>query len=231
MTDNSMHEPAPTGIYGAAEHVDHDSFAKAARTGRLIKGLKYVLPVIALCLFGLFLYLSGAFTPPRKIETDKYLAEIDNIQLKKDSAKLHNLKLVGRNSKDGNYELTAGTATRKINEPDRYYLEQVDAVMNKTSGGWAKIQARTGVYDKKTDLLKLKDKVEIKSDKGYVARMAAARVKVSDGYLVSEAPVVVDLPDGKVRAGHMEVRDRGKVFRFTERPKMVINMSQGGKKQ
>ena len=231
MTNNSMHEPAPTGIYGAAEHVDHDSFAKAARSGRLIKGLKYVLPVIALCLFGLFLYLSGAFTPPRKIETDKYLAEIENIQLKKDSTKLHSLKLVGKDDNDGNYELTAGTATLKNNEAGRYYLEQVDATMNKSNGGWAKIQANTGVYDKKTDLLKLKDKVEIKSDKGYVARMAAASVKVREGYLVSEAPVVVDLPNGEVRAGHMEVRNRGKIFKFTERPKMVINMSKGGKKQ
>lgn len=218
-------------MYRVGPDIDHDSFAKAEKSGRLIASLKYILPVIALGLIGVFLFLSGVFAPSLKLETDKYLAEIDNIQLKKDSAKLHNLKLVGRNSKDGSYELTAGTAIRKIEQPGRYFLEQIDAVMNKKGGGWARIKADKGVYDKKTDILKLRDQVEIRSDRGHIARMAAARVNVNDGRLISEAPVDVDIPNGNVKAGQMEVLDRGRVFRFSERPRMVINMSDGGKKK
>ena len=232
MTENSSSGTLGSEtFYRARPAVDHHSFARAERSGRMVTWLKYILPVIALCLIGLFLYLSGFFSSPVKLETDKYLAEVDNIQLKKDSAKLNNLKLIGRNNKDGNYELTAGTATRKIDQPGRYFLEKIEAVMNKKNGGWAKIRANQGVYDKKTDLLKLRDRVVIQSDKGYVARMAAARVNVNEGHLQSESPVQVDMPNGKVRAGHMEVIDRGQIFRFSERPKMVINMSNGGKQQ
>lgn len=232
MTENTSSGTfSANTIYRANPAIDHASFDRAAKTGRLIASLKYILPVIALFLIGVFLYLSGAFSPSHKIETDKYLAEIDNIQLKKDSAKLHNLKLVGSNNKNGNYELTAGTATRKIKQPGRYYLEKINAVMNKANGGWAKIKADNGIYDKKKDLLKLRDRVEVRSDKGYVARMAAARVNVNEGHLVSESSVVVDMPNGKVWAGHMEVINRGSIFRFTERPKMRIDMSNGGKQK
>lgn len=229
MTDNTSPETIGFDrVYRRQTEIDHESFARAEKSGQLISGLKYVLPVVALILIAVFLYLSGAFAPSHKIENDKFLAEIDNIQLKKDSAKMHNLKLVGRGAEDGNYELTAGTATRKISEPHRYYLDIVDAVMKKSDGSWTKIRAKTGVYDKKADVLKLRRNVEIESKKGYVARMEAARVLVEKGELISEAPVEVTLPDGNVTAKHMEVIDRGRVFRFRGRPKMVMNMS-GGK--
>lgn len=229
--DNASGAHLTSSVYRTEPAVNHGSFAEAEKTRHIIKALKYILPVIAFFLVGVFLYLSGVFGPVHKIETDKYLAEIDNIQLKKDSAQLNNLKLVVRNNNDGNYELTAATATRKNNEPGRYFLERVDAIMKKRNGGWAKIRGNKGIYDKKTDILKLRDRVEIRSDKGYVARMAAARVNVNLGHLVSEAPVDVDLPNGNVKAGFMEVLDRGRIIRFRERPKMVLNMSNGGAKQ
>ena len=232
MTERTAPGAYPAeSVYSINPSIDHRSFAKAEKTGRMIASLKYILPILMVILIGVFLFLTGVFSPSRKFETDKYLAEVDNIQLKKDSAMIQNLKLVGKSSKGGNYELTAGSATRKIDEPGRYFLEEIHAVLNKANGGWAKVKADKGVYDKANDILKLRDKVEIHSDSGYIARMASAWVNVDDGRLVSEVPVTVEHSSGNIKAGSMEVLERGKVFRFSKRPKMVINMSDGGKKK
>ncbi len=206
-------------------------FQKAQHHSRIIRKLKYILPVIVVLVIGTFLYASGAFSPSRKLQTDKFSAEVESIQLNKDSVIMQNPRLVTKGKSEGNYELTADTATRRIDNPSRFLLVNVKATLNKKSGGWSKLRAEHGVYDKNTDILDLKTNVEMRSDNGQVARMDTAKLDVKKGDLVTRSPVVVTMPNGIIRASRMEILQRGKVFRFENRVHMKLNLNKEGQKK
>jgi len=210
---------------------DSSGFQKAQHHSRLVARLRFILPIFVVIAIGTFLYASGAFAPSRKLETKKFSAEVESIQLDKDSVVMMNPRLVTKGKTEGNYELTAETATRRIDNPNRFLLVNVNARMKKKSGGWSKLRADHGIYDKKTDMLDLKSNVEMRSDKGRVARMETAKLNVKKGTLVTNSPVVVNMPNGVIRANGMEIRERGKVFRFEKRAYMKLNLDKKGQEK
>jgi lipopolysaccharide export system protein LptC len=155
---------------------------------------------------------------------------VESVQLDRDSVIMLKPRLVTKGKTQGNYELTAESATRRINNPNRFLLVNVDARMKKKSGGWSKLRADKGIYDKKTDMLDLKSNVEMRSDNGHIARMDKARLNVKKGTLVTKSPVVVNMPNGVIRANGMEIRENGKVFRFEKRAHMKLNLNKKGRK-
>ncbi len=229
MQISSYSAPEP-GKGGHGHAPDIAKFQKAQNHSRMVAKLRYILPVLVVIAIGTFLYASGAFSPSRKLETRKFTAEVESIQLDKDSVIMMNPRLVTKGKTQGNYELTAESATRRIKNPNHFLLVNVNARMKKKSGGWSKLRADNGIYDKKTDMLDLKNNVEMRSDNGHVVRMDKARLNVKKGTLVTDSPVVVNMPNGVIRARGMEIRERGKVFRFKKRAHMKLNLSKKGQK-
>ncbi len=203
-------------------------FENARRHSRIVLALKFVLPVCVIVLIGGFLYASGAFSPSLKLETKKYSAEVQSIQLDQNSVKMMNPKIVTQSDETGAYELRARSATRRIDNPDIFKLDMVDATMTRRSGGWAKMQADKGTYNKKSDTLDLAMNIKISSDRGFTAYMDKARMDVKSGDLVTDRKVLVDMPNGTIRANRMKILNRGTLFRFEKRAHMKLILKQKG---
>ena len=231
LMEASSYSAPETGKAAKPPAPDLSGFTKAQRHSRLVARLRYILPIFVVVAIGTFLYASGAFAPSRKLETRKFSAEVESIQLDKDSVIMMNPRLVTKGKTQGNYELTARTATRRISDPNRFILVGVNARMKKKSGGWSILRADHGIYDKKTDMLNLKTNVEMRSDNGQIARMDTARMNVKQGTLVTDSPVVVDMPNGVIRANGMTIRERGKIFRFEKRAHMKLNLNRKGQEK
>ena len=76
------------------------------------------------------------------------------------------------------------------------------------------IQAATGTYDTKADMLWLKKDITVTSSTGYAVWMSEAAVDIKKNKIVSESPVEVKLSNGKVNANRLEVSENGELMRF-----------------
>jgi lipopolysaccharide export system protein LptC len=90
----------------------------------------------------------------------------------------------------------------------------VRAKFEMQSKGTVDVTAVAGLYDTKSELLTLTQYVHIISSDGYEGHLTTATVDVKKGLVVSEQPVEVNLPNGKLNAKRMEVVDNGALMRF-----------------
>ena len=201
------------------------SIEAAHRHARFVRLMRLLLPLTGLFLIGLFVYLSGIFSPLPKPSIN-----LERVTLSKDRLQMDKPVIKGFSKASGAYKLTAGSAYRKVIEPDKVFLNKVDADINSKDGGWSKVNAKKGVFDKKSNILKLEGNVRMKSDKGYVAVMDKATIAVKKGNLKTRSPVVVTLPSGTIRATGMEIFNKGERFVFHKRARMQLRMGRSKKK-
>ena len=69
----------------------------------------------------------------------------------------------------------------------------------------------------------LKDAIEVTMSSGYVAKLNGATVDFKRGSVVTNSPVLVFMNAGIIAANAMEILEKGKRVRFTERATMTIN--------
>jgi lipopolysaccharide export system protein LptC len=84
------------------------------------------------------------------------------------------------------------------------------------------LTAVEGVYDTKADLLTLSQEIVIVSTAGYQGRLTEAKVEIKKGYILSEKPVQLKMPQGTLDANRMEVLDSGAMIRFDGGVVMVL---------
>jgi lipopolysaccharide export system protein LptC len=84
------------------------------------------------------------------------------------------------------------------------------------------MSARTGLYNMKTEILKLNDDIVLTSSTGYEGYLSEAVIDVRKGNVVSEKPVAVKLLNGLLNAQRLEVVDNGDEIRFEGGVKMTL---------
>jgi lipopolysaccharide export system protein LptC len=78
------------------------------------------------------------------------------------------------------------------------------------------MSAMSGVYDVKTEMLKLNENIQLVSSTGYQGRLSEATIDVRKGDVVSDKPVWVKMLDGELNAKRLDIADKGSVLRFTD---------------
>jgi lipopolysaccharide export system protein LptC len=76
------------------------------------------------------------------------------------------------------------------------------------------MDARTGYYDSKQQLLDLRKDIFLQSSTGYEARMTQAYVDLNKGSVVSDEHVDVKLLNGTLTADKLRIYNSGEVVRF-----------------
>src|SRR5215475_15360863 len=168
-------------------------FRAAARHSRVVRVLRWAIPAgilvtVAIIIFATFLNpfrLIAAFPiDPGKISLSgtKIVMELPRVN--------------GFTTDSRPYELTARAAAQDLTKPDVLELKDLNAVVELKDGQHITIKSINGVYDTKGELLKLNDHIVLNSSSGYEGHLSEASVNVSSGYIVSESPVDVKLPNG-----------------------------------
>jgi lipopolysaccharide export system protein LptC len=76
------------------------------------------------------------------------------------------------------------------------------------------LEARTGLFDTKAQLLDLRKDILLQSSTGYEARLSQAMLDIGKGTVTSEEPVDVKLLNGTLTADRLRITEKGALVRF-----------------
>jgi lipopolysaccharide export system protein LptC len=123
-------------------------------------------------------------------------------------------RLTGFTNDSRAYEFTANAAAQDITKPDLVELHKPHAKIQMQDKSTVTMSAMSGVYNMKSELLKLSEDINLVSSTGYEGRLSEAQIDVRKGRVVSEKPVWVKLLNGFLNAQRLEVADNGAMVRF-----------------
>ena len=186
-------------------------FAAAARHSRLVRTLRVAVPaavalamaaIVAVSLFNPFRLLA-------KLPIDPGRLVVSGTKVTMESPHLSGFTPDGRP-----YELWAKAATQDLTRPDQVDLSTLRAKLMTEDQSTVMIDARSGVFDTKSQLLQLRKDVYLLATTGYEAWLTQALVDLGKGTISSDEPVDVKWQGGTLRGQKLRITDKGELIRF-----------------
>jgi lipopolysaccharide export system protein LptC len=187
------------------------AFRAARRHSRLVRILRIAVP--AAVAFGLVVITLVTYLNPLRMLA-KLPINIDNLVVSGTKVTMEQPHLSGFTSDARAYELTADTAAQDMTKPDIVELRNIRAKVEMQDKSTMEMTAVTGVYDAKSETLKLDREILLNSSTGYQGRLSEALVDIRSGNVVSEHPVEVKLLQGTLNANRLNIVDSGELMRF-----------------
>lgn len=199
--------------FSAKPRGDFDRIYRTAlRHSRLVRWLRIGVPaVIALVLLAVVV---ANYMPP--IGGLRLPGELGNLVIHGTKITMQQPRLSGFTLDSRAYEFSANAAAQDITKPNLVELQKLHAKMEMEDKSSVELSADGGVYDIKTEILKLNDNIELSSSNGYAGRLSEAVIDVRKGNVVSEKPVWVKMLNGFLNAKRLDIDERGAVIRFTD---------------
>lgn len=197
-------------------------FAIAARHSRLVRVLRVAVPaIVALAMAGVIAI--SIFNPFRALMKQLPL-DIDNLVVSGSKITMESPHLSGFSPDQRPYELWAKTATQDLTDPDHLELKTLRAKILQEDRSTITMEARTGLFDTKTQLLDLRKDIFLQSSTGYEARLSQALLDIGKGTVTSDEPIDVKLLNGTLTADRLRIFDKGELVRFEGNVKMNLIM-------
>jgi lipopolysaccharide export system protein LptC len=197
-------------------------FAIAARHSRLVRVLRIAVPaVVALAMAGVIAV--SIFNPFRAL-MKQLPVDIDNLVVSGSKITMESPHLSGFSPDQRPYELWAKTATQDLTDPDHVELKTLRAKILQEDRSTVTLDARTGLFDTKSQLLDLRKDIFLQSSTGYEARLSQAMLDIGKGTVTSDEPVDVKLLNGTLTADRLRITEKGELVRFEGNVKMNLIM-------
>jgi lipopolysaccharide export system protein LptC len=197
-------------------------FAIAARHSRLVRVLRVAVPAVVALAMGGVIAIS-IFNPFRAL-MKQLPVDIDNLVVSGSKITMESPHLSGFSPDQRPYELWAKTATQDLTDPDHVELKTLRAKIVQEDRSTVTLDARTGLFDTKTQLLDLRKDIFLQSSTGYEARLSQALLDIGKGTVTSEEPVDVKLLNGTLTADRLRITEKGELIRFEGNVKMNLIM-------
>jgi lipopolysaccharide export system protein LptC len=200
-------------------------FTRAARHSRRVRLLRKAIPaVVALAL----LLIAGAsiLNPFRLLA--KLPINMDNLTVSGTKITMASPHLTGFTPDQRPYELRARTATQDVTDPVHVELHDLTSKVQMEDKSTVTMDALSGLFDTKTQILDLKDKIFLQSSTGYEARLTQATVDMASGSVTSNQPVAVKLLNGTLDANGLHITESGALVVFEGGVSMLLNMDNTG---
>jgi lipopolysaccharide export system protein LptC len=194
-------------------------FRTARRHSRWVRRLRIGIP--AAVAVGLVLYALSAWLNPltalSRLPSGARLT-VSGTKITMDLPKLAGFTRDGRS-----YELTAAAAAQDLRRPHFIELKEIRTKVELVDGSVVHVTASTGLYETKTEVVTLYQDVVVTSSAGTEIRLSEARLDMRKGHVLSNKPVEVLLPNGRIDAKQMEVIEGGDVVQFRGGVTMLVN--------
>lgn len=197
-------------------------FRRAARHSARVRFFRRALPislVVAVLILAAIPYIASF---KLKIELP---FEVGHLTLSGTRLTMELPKLSGFTDDNRGYAVTAQTATQDLNAPDLVDLSDIEARLEMADKGWAKLEAKTGTLNVKSQFVTLGGGVDLSMNGGYGGHLQDAEVDVKKGTIVTEKPVVFTYLDGKLVADKLSVADRGQKALFEGNVQLDFRLS------
>jgi lipopolysaccharide export system protein LptC len=129
------------------------------------------------------------------------------------------------------YEFSANAAAQDITKPNMIELDKLHAKMEMQDKSSVEMSAKAGVYDAKSEILRLNDDIVLTSSTGYEGRLSEAVVDVKKGNVVSDQPVAIKMLQGVLNANRLDIVENGSVVRFGGGVSMTLQPNRDGAKE
>ena len=187
-------------------------FAAAERHSRMVRMLRIAVPA-AVVLSLLAIVGVSVFNPFRML-LPKLPVDMGNLVVSGTKITMESPHLSGFSTDQRPYELWAKAAIQDLTDPDHVELQILHAKMLMEDRSTVILDARTGFYDSKQQLLDLRKDVFLQSSTGYEAKLSQASVDMNKGTVTSDEHVDVKLLNGTLTADKLRIYNNGEVVRF-----------------
>ena len=199
-------------------------FAAAARHSRMVRILRVAVPAaVILAMTGV---LAVSIFNPFRLLMPKLPVAIDNLVVSGTKITMENPHLAGFSADRRPYELRAKAAIQDLANPDHVELRTLRAKVMMEDRSTVTLDARTGFFDSKQQVLELKKDIFLQSSTGYEAKLSQALMDINKGQVTSDEPVDVKLLNGTLVADRLKILNSGEVVRFEGNVVMNLTMDQ-----
>lgn len=212
---NSIQNPAlgqPLGQNPALGAGLEARFAAAARHSRMVRVLRVAVPAaVVLAMAGIVAV--SVFNPFRML-LPKLPIDIGNLVVSGTKITMESPHLAGFSTDQRPYELWAKAAVQDLTAPDHVELQTLRAKVMMEDKSTVTMDAHTGYFDSKQQLLDLRKDIFLQSSTGYEAKLTQAYVDINKGSVTSDEHVDVKLLNGTLTADKLRIVNSGEVVRF-----------------
>jgi lipopolysaccharide export system protein LptC len=183
-----------------------------------VLGMKILLPVLAIILMVSVFVSSTTFNSKPDIVID--FREVDTLS---DDLRMVSPRITGVDRRGRPYVVTADTATQQVDNPDKIFLENIEAdLMLDEGGNWLSLTSRFGTLQSEAETLDLREEISVFSANGYEFHAQTANMDFGAGSLVSDQPVYGQGPVGTINANGVETSNDGDKIKFTGGVRVVV---------
>lgn len=187
-------------------------FAAAARHSRVVRMLRVAVP--AAVVFALAVIIFVSVYNPWRILLPKLPVDIGNLVVSGTKVTMETPHLAGFSTDQRPYELWAKAAIQDLTAPDHVELRTLRAKVMMEDRSTVTMDAHTGFFDSKQQLLDLRKDILLQSSTGYEAKLSQAYVDINKGTVTSDEHVDVKLLNGTLSADKLRIINSGEVVRF-----------------
>jgi lipopolysaccharide export system protein LptC len=187
-------------------------FASAARHSRMVRILRIAVPA-AVVLAMASIVMVSVFNPFR-ILLPKLPVDMDNVVVSGTKITMESPHMAGFSTDQRPYEVWAKAAIQDLTDPDHMELKTLRAKVQMEDKSTVTMDARTGYFDSKLQMLDLRKDIFLQSSTGYEARMTQAYVDINKGTVTSDEHVDVKLLNGTLTADKLRIYNSGEIVRF-----------------
>jgi lipopolysaccharide export system protein LptC len=187
-------------------------FASAARHSRMVRILRVAVPAaVVLAMAGI---VAVSIFNPFRMLLPKIPVDMGNLVVSGTKITMESPHLAGFSTDQRPYEMWAKAAIQDLTDPDHVELKTLRAKVMMEDKSTVTMDARTGYFDSKQQLLDLRKDIFLQSSTGYEARMTQAFVDINKGTVTSDEHVDVKLLNGTLTADKLRIFNSGEVVRF-----------------
>jgi lipopolysaccharide export system protein LptC len=187
-------------------------FARATRHSRLVRILRVAVPAAVVVAMAGIIFVS-VFNKFR-ILLPKLPVDVGNLVVSGTKVTMESPHLAGYTPDQRPYELWAKTATQDLTDPDHVELKTLRAKVKMEDQSTVTLDALTGLFDTKEQLLNLHKDIFLQTSTGYEARLSQAFVDIGKGTVTSDEHVDVKLLNGTLTADRLRITGGGEVVTF-----------------
>jgi len=188
-------------------------FAAAARHSRMVRALRVAVPAAVLLAMASIVLIS-VINPFRILAPNNMPVDMSNLVVSGTKITMETPHLAGFSTDQRPYELWAKAAIQDLTDPDHVELRTLRAKVMMEDKSTVTMDARTGFFDSKQQMLDLRKDIFLQSSTGYEAKLSQAYVDINKGTVTSDEHVDVKLLNGTLTADRLRIINSGEIVRF-----------------
>jgi lipopolysaccharide export system protein LptC len=216
-------DPETARAYWTMSRGDSErAFRAARRHSRFVRMLRIAIPVIVV-VGGVGISLITWFNPLRMLAA--LPVNINDLVVSGTKITMEQPRLSGFTKDQRAYEFTAKAAAQDMTKPNIVELHDIHARLEMQDKTMMTMTAKTGVYDTKSETLKLDHDIVLTSSNGNKGRLSEATIDVRKGNVVSDKPVELEFLQGMLDSNRLEIIDSGDLVRFVNGVRMTLMLN------